>query len=388
MKDICIITNKYPNELEENILVFLQQLVWEMADQSVNCTVICPVPVNINPRYLKLPYKSKEVTENGSEIKLYFPRYIGFGQTNILGYNPAKVTTNTFTNAVRRTLKSLPVLPDALYSHFVTPAGISAARLGKEFNIPSYMAYGEATAKSLRNYGIKEATKELRFLTGIISVSTHNKNRLSSLGVIEENKIKVFPNGFRKERFYPRDKSKSRKKFNLPKDKFIVSFVGSFDHRKGIERLIEAVEGLEDVYVICAGKGELAPSSSRCLYQGPVKHKDLPYFYSASDIFVLPTLNEGCANVLIEAMACGLPIISSDLPFNDDILNESCSFRIDPLSVDCIRRTIVKLQNNKNLLQKLSKGSINMSSEFTLLKRTKLILDFINKNSKIQHSIL
>lgn len=61
---ITFITNKYPNPVEENVLVFLQQLVWSMADKGIECTVICPVPVNINPKYIKFPYKTYEKTEN------------------------------------------------------------------------------------------------------------------------------------------------------------------------------------------------------------------------------------------------------------------------------------------------------------------------------------
>src|SRR5699024_7768166 len=142
-----------------------------------------------------------------------------------------------------------------------------------------------------------------------------------------EDKIKVIPNGFRPERFYPRSKIESREKFGLPKDKFIVAFVGSFDHRKGSRRLDEAVDQLDSVYSIYAGKGEMPPQSTKCLYQNTVNNEDLPYFYSAADAFVLPTLNEGCCNAIIEAMACGLPIVSSNRPFNDDILDESCSIR-------------------------------------------------------------
>src|SRR5690625_5912031 len=105
MKKILFITNKYPNEIDKNTLVFLQQFVWEVADQGVDCAVICPVPININPRYISLPYSKNEITENGSEIKVYFPKYIGFGQTEVLGYNPAKITTRLFINAVRRTIE-------------------------------------------------------------------------------------------------------------------------------------------------------------------------------------------------------------------------------------------------------------------------------------------
>src|SRR5690625_2947181 len=193
MKNLVFITNKYPNLIEENVLVFLQQLVWEMADLNNNCTVICPVPININPNYYKLPYKNIEKTENGNIITVYFPKYIGFGQSEIFGYNPARITTSTFTRAVKKVIRKLDAVPDALYSHFITPAGIAAARIGKELNIPSYCAYGESTPWTIKHFGIERTKRELKVLDGVISVSTHNKNELIELGIIEGEKIGVFP---------------------------------------------------------------------------------------------------------------------------------------------------------------------------------------------------
>src|SRR5690625_3518694 len=378
MKNLIFITNKYPNPIEENVLVFLQQLVWEMSNLNNKCTVVCPVPVNINPKYYKLPYKKTEKTENGNTISVYFPKYIGFGQSEILGYNPAKITTSTFTKAVKKVIKKLDIKPDALYGHFITPAGIAAARIGKKLNIPSFCAYGESTPWTIEHFGVEKTRKELKAIDGIVAVSTHNKNELLELNVVKEEKVGVFPNGYRPERFYPRDKDKSREMFGLPKDKFIVSFVGSFDHRKGVERLIEAVEGLDDVYVICAGKGRLTPNSDRCLYQSPVNHKDLPYFYSASDIFVLPTLNEGCSNAIIEAMACGLPIVSSKLPFNDNILDKNNSLLIIPKDIHEIKKSIKTLKKNEKLRKELNKGSLEKAKALTLDRRTKKILKFMS----------
>ena len=157
--------------------------------------------------------------------------------------------------------------------------------------------------------------------------------------------------------------------------------MGSFDYRKGIERLIKAVEKIDDVYIICAGKGKLIPTSKRCLYKKCVKNENLPYFYSASDIFVLPTLNEGCCNAIIEAMACGLPIISSNLSFNDDILDDTCSVRIDPTNVEEIKTAIKSLYEDKEKLYQLRKGSLKKVKLFTLEARAKKIVKFIEDKS-------
>lgn len=377
LKRICVLTNKYPNPIENNVLIFVQQLVWAMADQGVKCLVICPVPVNLNLKYAKFPSKTFEKTENNSIVEIYYPKYISLGQSDILGFNPARITTDNFNQSVRKVIGSMEDKPDAIYGHFITPAGISAARIGREFDIPSFMAYGEATLGTIEHFGIEKVNDELSNLNGVVAVSKKNKNILISVNAVKEEIIEVFPNGYREERFFSHDKNESRLKFGLPKDKFIVSFVGSFDHRKGIKRLMKAVNELDNVYVICAGAGEYLPSGDRCLYNKSVKNEELPYFYSAADVFVLPTLNEGCCNAIIEAMACGLPIISSNLPFNDDILDDTCSIRIDPLNIDEIKNAIKTLYDDRERLKALQKGSLEKAKSLTLEVRAKGIIDFI-----------
>lgn len=383
MKGICILTNKYPNAIEPNVLTFVQQLVWEMADIGVKCSVICPVPININLRYLRFPNKKIEITENQSLIDVFFPKYIGFGDSHfVFGKSPAFITTYFFTKAVERVIKQFTNKPDAVYGHFIEPAGIAAARMGKKFKIPAFMAYGEATTKTIENFGPQQVFKELSSLSGVIAVSIHNKEMLLSMEAVNKEKIGVFPNGYRKERFYKRDRKESRGKFGFTEEAFIVGFVGSFDQRKGIDRLIQAAEKYEGIYVACAGNGKLMPSSNKCIYSLPVNNSDLPYFYSAVDAFVLPTLNEGCCNAIIEAMACGLPIISSDLSFNDDILDDTCSIKINPNDINQIGDAIKKLRDDIVLREKLSKGSIEKAKELTLTNRAKRIIEYIDERSK------
>jgi teichuronic acid biosynthesis glycosyltransferase TuaC len=381
MENICIVTNKYPNYVDNNVLVFVQQLVWTMADLNKKCTVICPVPINININYRTLPNKVIETTENGNKLEVHFPKYIGFGQRDYGKFNPAKITTKTFTQVVKKTIKNMDIKPDVLYSHFVTPAGIASAKIGRELNIPAFMAHGEATLGTINHYGHKSVKKELNSLSGVIAVSSQNKGMLLSVEAVPNDKIGVFPNGYRPERFYQRNKNEARKKFSLPLDKFIVCFVGSFDNRKGIERLVQATLDLEDVFIICAGSGPLTPNSENCLYNSTVENADLPYFYSAADIFVLPTLNEGCCNAIIEAMACGLPIISSNLSFNDDILDETCSIRVDPNNVEDIRTSILSFKKDRNLLSRLSIGSLEKAENLVLEKRAENILEFMRVKS-------
>ena len=379
---ICVITNKYPNPIENNVLVFVQQLVWAMADQGVKCSVICPMPINLNLKYGKFPDRRVETTENGSTVDVYLPKYIGLGQTDILGFNPAGITTNNFSRAVSGIVNQMKDKPKAVYGHFVTPAGIAAARIGRQFNIPSFMGYGEATLKTIERFGLENVARELATLDGVVAVSTQNKEMLISVNAVKEEIIEVFPNGYRKERFYPRNKTQAREKYGFPQNEFIVCYVGSFDQRKGIERLMNAVNELDDVYAICAGKGRLTPSGEKCLHNKGVNNEELPFFYSTADVFVLPTLNEGCCNAIVEAMACGLPIVSSNLPFNDDILDDSCSIRVNPWNIQEIKAAINSLIEDKEKLQALHRGSLEKAKSLTLESRTKGIIDFINKKTE------
>ena len=372
---ICFITNKYPNEVDKNTLIFLKQLVDEIANQDVKCSVICPVPTNINRKYTKLPLKRVE-----GKVTIYYPRYFGLGQKNYLFFNPAKITTHFFAEAVEKIVKNDIGLKniDIFYAHFVTPAGITAARLGRKYNRPAFLAYGEATLQTIQHFGKKAVKKELSSLTGVIAVSSQNKEMISEF--VNPEIVKVFPNAINIELFKPIDKNVARKKLGFDEKDFIVSFVGSFDERKGIDRLEKAIDCFGgDVKLAAVGKGKLKPTSENCIWAKPVSHDNLPIIYSASDLFVLPTRNEGCCNAIIEAMGCGLPIISSDRSFNYDILNNNNSILINPDDVKELTEAITSLKDDYEKRNKLSINAIKTAKQLSLQKRASNILLFLKE---------
>ncbi len=382
MKSICFVSNKYPNDMDPNGLVFVQQLVWTMADIGIQCSVICPLAVNLYPSLVKVPYYVEETTEKGNKVEVYFPKYFGLGQSHyIFGKSPAPLTTALFTKAVKKVISSYKLLPDAIYGHFITPAGIAAARIGRELNIPAFLAHGESTQWSIDQFGAHNVAKELENIDGVIAVSTRNKDLLIAKKCVTKDKIKVFPNGYRSERFYQMDKMRARKKMGFPQEDFIVGFVGSFDDRKGVLRLQEAVGMVKGVKYACAGKGKLMPGGPDCLLAKPVENALLPFFYSAIDVFALPTLNEGCCNAIIEALACGCPVISSNLSFNDDILDENCSVRIDPGNVNDLASAIEALHADPDKLMQMGKAALEKASKLTLDTRAENILDFMENMS-------
>ena len=343
MNNICFIANKYPNKVEANALVFVQQLVWQIADLGKKCIVICPLAINLNMKYKIIPEHIKEKTEKGNYIDVYFPKFFGLGQSHyIFGKSPAPITTNLFTKSILKTIHKYNIEIETVYGHFLTPAGIAASRIGKKLNIPSFFAYGESSTWSIEQIGLNRARRDLNNINGVIAVSSKNKDLLIEHNLVDNEKIKVFPNGYRPERFYKISKDLARKKMGWDNNKFIVGFVGSFDERKGILRLEKAIDELNDCNIVfaCAGKGKLIPKSRKCILAQPINNEDLIYFYNAIDVFALPTQNEGCCNAIVEAMACGCPIISSDRKFNYDILDYSNSIMIDPDNIKELSKAI------------------------------------------------
>lgn len=378
-KKIVIVANKYPNVLEPNVCVFIQQLVWSFADMCYDCNVVVPLPINLNREYRNIPYCVVENTERGTAVKVYHPQYISMGQSGAtLQKQRVLFTTKMFERAVDSVIKKMDRTPDVLYSHFLCPAGVTVSRLGKKYGIPAYMAHGEALYAGNEKYGNKRLAQELTGLNGVIAVSSQNKQYVVDAGIVKPEIVDIFPNGYREERFFPRDKAEARERFGFPQGEFIVGMCGSFDERKGVLRLQKAVDQIPDVYFACAGKGEQNPSSEKCLWAKPVNNDELPYFYSALDAFVLPTQNEGCCNAIVEAIACGCPIISSDRAFNADICDHTNSLLVDPDNVDEIRNAILRVKEDSNLRQSLGEGSLRKSKELTLNARARRILTFMN----------
>ena len=378
MDRICIVVNKYPNRFEPYILVFVQQFVWALADLGVDCTVICPLAYNIDPRYLRIPFFRTEYTQKQNRITVYTPKFIGFGQSHkIFGKSPAPLTTFLFARSLEHTLRRTGAKPDALIGHFITPAGAAAAKVGRKLGIPTFLAYGDGTLNTIWELGLKRVRRVLRSLAGVIAVSSASKKRLEDLEIIDSERIAVFPNGYRPELFYRRDKQEARKRFGFPPDAFIVGTAASFDERKGVLRLQSAVDRLDGVLFACAGKGKRGPTSEKCIYKSPVVHEEMPYFLSALDAFVLPSRSEGCSNALIEAMAIGLPIVTSDLPFNHDILDSSNALLIDPEDPEAIAGAIAKLRDDETLRSRLSQKSLEGAQSLVLEERAKKILAYM-----------
>lgn len=368
--NILVITNDYPYK-HSNKYIFVKQLVDKWSEVGHNCTVISPQSLTKTKKSLKRPYMYDYKT-----YKLYSPKYFTFGQIPILG----KLGRYLFNKVVLSTIKREKLEIDFIYAHFMVSSGVCAYYCGEKLNKPFFIAFGESTFKFEKFYKKDIIRKVFKLCSGYISVSNEIKQRLLSLPYnLDESNIGVFPNGFDDNKFYKIDKSSVRNELGIKLNDFIIVFVGAFIYRKGLKRLDQALIELNNpnIKAIYIGSGDEVPKYQYTIFKGTVKHDKIVKYLNTGDVFVLPTIHEGSCNAIIEAFACGLPIISSNKSFNDDILDNSYSLRIDTLNIEEIKNAIEKLYNDKDLREKMANNALKAANNFNLDNRANNIIDFI-----------
>ena len=380
--NICIISQRYP--YKDNMeFVFVKKLVDEWAKKGHRCVVITPFPqVTYWRKRIKFkPYYYRDKIAPGIYVDVYNPRIFNT-KMSLKGVEQCSWAAS---RAIEKLIEQLGIKIDFVYCHFFRSA-LYGFHYVQKHNMPFFVATGESIIDPLLRPYPKFTWDSFRaYTTGVIAVSSKNKTEAAQMGFIDEAKCKVFPNGTDTKLFKPLDKALCRNKLGLPQGAFIVSCVGFICERKGQNRLLEAVRKLNDKNIKLLFIGAAASietftlEGEEILFKDSVKNSELPSFLSASDLFCLPTRAEGCCNAIIEALACGLPIVSSNLPFNWDVLDESNSIMVNPDIVNEIANAIQCLKENDEMRITLSEGALKKAQKLDILQRAENILDFISK---------
>ena len=350
--NIAILSYDYPDE-RRAVFTFVAQLVEQWARQGHNCWVIAPYSINANRR---LHSRKEEIRQEGQGvITILRPNFITTSRLEIGG---RRVSWVLHKCAVQRALRWLPCKPDVIYGHFWEQAH-EGFRFAKKNGIPLFVATGESNvAKMISKWSDKD--EFCKYISGVVSVSTKNKQESMALGLTDESKCVVIPNAVNADLFRKLDKTFCRQGLGIAKDAFVVAFVGWFNERKGAKRVAQAIYACNDpdIKSLFLGYGPDEPDCPGIIFKGKVAHYDIPRYLNAADVFVLPTLNEGCCNAIVEAMACGLPVISSNRAFNWDILNEDNSIMIEPADINAIGQAIRKIKDNPTLRHNMATAAL------------------------------
>ena len=271
---------------------------------------------------------------------------------------------------------------DVIYAHFWENA-LPVYEYCSCKDIPLFVACGEGNNDFIyTSFPDKKRQHLSETVTGVISVSTENKRKSIIKNLAKEDKIIVIPNCVDTDIFFPNRNESLKSSLGISKDDFVVCFVGSFIERKGSKRLSEAIKLLNDksiktIFIGQPQEGDVAiPDCEGIVFIGKKDHSEIPKLLNCSDVFVLPTLNEGCCNAIVEALACGIPVISSSESFNDDILNNRNSIRIDSSNVSEIANAISKMRLNKSIRAKLEEY-VMKNNPYSLDTRAERIIEFM-----------
>jgi glycosyltransferase involved in cell wall biosynthesis len=239
---------------------------------------------------------------------------------------------------------------DAIDAHYLYPDGVAAAWLGRTFDLPVVITARGSDVSQLPHYAVPRRLirSALQAADGLVAVSASLGRAMLPLGAAPET-LTVLRNGVDTAMFRPLDREEARRSLGLTRPTLLS--VGLLIERKGHHRTIEAMRSLPGFDLLIAGEGpdreELEALArrlgvaDRVRLLGSQPHGALAALYSAADAMVLASSREGWANVLLESMACGTPVIASNIWGNPEVVGApEAGLIYDPNTPEALARAV------------------------------------------------
>ena len=314
----------YPSSARPIHGIFVETRLRELLKSGeVETKVVAPVPW--------FPFSGERFGEYGrcaatprfehrNGVDVHHPRYflppkVGM---NIAPYMQALGALPTIKKMIREGFNF-----ELIDAHYYYPDGVAAALLSKWLNKPLVITARGSDINQIAKYKIphKLMVWAADRAAASIAVSRALSDAMADLGMPRE-RLRVFRNGVDLERFYPVSKTEARKGLGWPDAPTLIS-VGNLVENKGHHIAIELLTRLPGHRLGIIGDGPerlklqlLAQRLGvfhRVIFTGRIDQKDLPTYYSAADVLILASSREGWPNVLLEAMACGTPVVASNV---------------------------------------------------------------------------
>lgn len=312
----------FPNSIRPGHGIFVETRLRQLiASGEVEVRVVAPVPWfpfthHVFGAYALFARVPKTETRFG--IQVDHPRY----------FLPPKISTNIAPELLAQGAK--PCIArlidegfdfDLIDAHYFYPDGVAAIALGKYFNKPVVITARGSDITHLPSFPIprKKIIRAAKQANGIITVCNALRDELISLGG-DANKIVSLRNGVDLELFKPSELRTNKASPDGDREINLLT-VGHLVAVKGHELILRSLPLLPQAHLFIAGDGALRKPlenlasvlkvSNRVTFLGALKQTELQQHYSAADVFILASEREGWANVLLESMACGTPVVAS-----------------------------------------------------------------------------
>lgn len=321
---ILVVTNLYPNPFDSNRGTFNRQQLRAVADRH-HVRVISPVAWvdELAARRRGLPRLPAGRRRDCDGIPVEHPRYL---------YTP-KVLRGWYGGFFRRSIRPAfaralaEFRPDVVYSPWAYPDGWAAVALGHAAGLPVIVkVHGSDVLGDIRRQAARlhRTAEALRGADAVIAVSRDLARNVVDLGA-DPGRVRVVYDGVDDRLFHPGPQAEARARLGLGGAEPLLLFVGRLVPVKGLDVLIDACAELARSglrFRLClVGDGPLRGSleqraarhglGGKAQFCGPRPHGQLPDWFRAADLFVLPSWSEGLPSVLLEATACGTPFVAS-----------------------------------------------------------------------------
>jgi glycosyltransferase involved in cell wall biosynthesis len=320
MLSILTVTTLFPNPVQPTHGTFVATRLQKLlATNEVTAEVVAPIawipPLVHYPSAGRLELVPP-VTVRGA-ITVHHPRYLVVPKIGMT------LTPHTLYWTLKRCLDRLLAAGhrfDLIDAHYFYPDGVAAVWLGRHYGLPVVVTARGTDLNLIPEFPAprKMICDAAKAADGLITVCQALKDRLVELGT-EAERVTVLRNGVDLELFRPLDRTQARATLGLTRR--TLGSVGHLIERKGHHHAIRALASLPDTDLLIVGAGpekanlvRLADETGvgdRVRFLGAVDQSQLPAIYNALDALVLASSREGWANVLLEAMACGTPVVAS-----------------------------------------------------------------------------
>jgi glycosyltransferase involved in cell wall biosynthesis len=334
---LLVLSSLFPSAAQPGAGLFIRERMFRVG-RVLSLSVVSPQPwspFDALIRIFRPHFRPQSLAHERQEgFDVYFPRYFSLpGLCKWLdGWFMAL--------GCRRLLRQLRERPgfDCIDAHFAYPDGDAATLLGRWLGVPVTITLRGTEPRHARSYWLCARLRAaLARAARIFSVSESLLEVPRALG-ISEGKSQVVGNAVDSARFYPEDRAAARVALGIAADAQVLISVGGLVERKGFHRVIELLPELRRthpglVYLIAGGasaEGDLRPRleaqaaalglGEMVRFLGVLDVDALRRACSAADVFVLATRNEGWANVFLEAMACGLPVVTTRVGGNAEVV--------------------------------------------------------------------
>lgn len=330
---ILLFSSLYPNSRQASHGIFVENRLRQLLAfaPEISVKVVAPVPwfPSRNPRFgVYAQFAGVDDYELRHGIEVWHPKYfvipkVGMQLAPALMYSAAR-------RAVRK-LVSDGFDFDLIDAHYFYPDGVAAMRLARDFGRP-FVVTGRGTDLNLIPQFAGPRRKIMQVAehaAHMMTVAAALKDYLVGMGIAND-RVTVLRNGVDLEFFQPAaDRASLRQRLGFAQRRTLLS-VGHLIERKGHHLVIEAMRELPDMNLVIAGDGpeeavlrELVRRwglRDRVRFAGRLSQQDLREYYQAADALILASSREGWANVLLESMACGTPVVATPVDGTPEVV--------------------------------------------------------------------